>query len=126
MSHTLMFHTPSCLVQIMADDTSAIGFPFFTNRPIKSTATKRRLDFIPWLMHDHARHRSTYIYTMKGAFKKGANRFCTMLYAIVKSLKLSGGVAAGARTLVFIGDNYCENKNNIDLAFACDLVKHGW
>ena len=28
--------------------------------------------------------------------------------------------------LVIIGDNYVENKNNYNLAFATDLVKNGW
>jgi hypothetical protein len=68
----------------------------------------------------------SYVYTLKGKFKKGGNRFCTMMYNVIKSIKTSGGPAAEARTLTLIGDNYGENKNNTNLAFASDLVKNGW
>jgi len=85
-----------------------------------------RVDFIPWLVCDHARAKMTYVYTLKNKFKKGGNRFCTMMYHVVKSIKTSGGPATEARTLTFIGDNYGENKNNTNLAFAHDLIKHGW
>ena len=84
------------------------------------------MDFIPWLVNDHARSKLTYVYSLKGKHKKGGNRFCTMMYHCVRSLKLSGGPAAEARSMVFIGDNFGENKNNTNLAFACDLVKYGW
>lgn len=119
-------HSPHLCNTIMCDDTSAIGFPHFTNRPVKSTATKRRVEFIPWLVTDHSRSRTEYVYTLKGKYKKGANRYCTMLYHVIKAIKTSGTTAAMARELVLIGDNYAENKNNVNLAFASDLIKHNW
>ena len=48
-------HSPHVCNTYMADDTSVVGFPHFTNRPVKATATKRRPEFIPWLVKDHAR-----------------------------------------------------------------------
>jgi hypothetical protein len=119
-------HSPHLCNTIMADDTSVAESPHFTNRPVKSTATKRKLAFIPWLVTDHARGRTEYVYTLKGKFKKGGNRFCTMMYHVIKGIKTSKTAASEARELVFIGDNYSENKNNTNLAFALDLIKHGW
>ena len=63
---------------------------------------------------------------MKGGFSKGANRFCTSMYHVMRALKNSGHPAASARQAVFIGDNYSENKNNINLAFASEMVANGW
>lgn len=59
-------------------------------------------------------------------FKKGANRWCTMVYHTLKVLKESGTPAARARHLVMIGDNYGENKNNTDLDFISELIQRGW
>jgi hypothetical protein len=59
-------------------------------------------------------------------FKKGANRWCTMMYHTLKALKESGTPAARARHLVCIGDNYAENKNNTNLDFCTELVQRGW
>ena len=67
-----------------------------------------------------------YIYSIKGAYPKGANRFCTTMYSMVKAIKNSGTPAAASRHLAFIGDSFAENKCNVNLAFASDLVRHGW
>lgn len=69
---------------------------------------------------------SRYIYTNKKKFEKGANRFCTQFYHSIKALKESDHEAARSRRLVLIGDNYSENKNNDDFAFASELVARGW
>ena len=110
----------------MFDDTSAVGFPFFTNRPVKATAQKYRVEMIPWLVWDVARSQESYVYSLKGAFSKGASRWCTQVFDVVRALKTSGTPAAEARTAIFIGDNCSENKNVINLAFCSDLVKFGW
>jgi hypothetical protein len=62
----------------------------------------------------------------KNMFPKGANRFCTEMYLVCRSLKFSGTPAANARHLVIIGDNYSENKNNINLAWASEMIMMGW
>ena len=111
---------------IFADDTEALGLPHLTNRPVKSTAMKSRPHFVPWLYEDVSHQQLRYVYSLKGQHSKGANRWCTMIYHIMKGLKSSGGPTAGARTFVFIGDNYSENKNNINLAFLSDIVRRNW
>ena len=80
---------------------------------------------IPWLVEDVARGRNTYIYTLKGRYKKGSNRWCSMLYTSIMALKRSGTPAARARKLILIGDNFAENKNNTNLDFVADLVLNG-
>lgn len=37
-------HSPHLMTLIMADDTESFGLPKFTNRPVKSTATKYRVN----------------------------------------------------------------------------------
>lgn len=66
-----------------------------------------------------------YVYTLRGRVSKGANRWCTSILHAVRALKSSGGSAAGARVLVLIGDNFAENKNNINYDFLCELVWRG-
>ena len=46
------------------------------------------------------------------------------MYTMIKALKESGHPAALARHLVLIGDNYAENKNNVNFAFASEMVCH--
>lgn len=67
-----------------------------------------------------------YIYTLHGRVSKGANRWCTSILHAVRMLKNSGGAAAAARVLVLIGDNFAENKNNVNYDFLCELVWRGW
>ena len=111
---------------VLADDTSARQFPHTTERPYKSNANRSTPEFIPWLYHDYSHRVLRYIYSLKGQHTKGANRWCTMIFNIMKGLKTSRGNTADARTFVFIGDNYSENKNNTNLAFLSDIVKRGW
>jgi hypothetical protein len=42
----------------------------------------------------------------------------------LRSVKTSTGACAEARTLVIIGDNASDNKNNVNFAFLADLVVH--
>jgi hypothetical protein len=62
-----------------------------------------------------------------------------MMTAILRALKERDAPCAAAEILVrtsefvwsdgrqiFIGDNYSENKNNTNLAWACMMVSHGW
>ena len=75
----------------------------FTNRPLKSCANNKKLQFTPWLVHDVARGRYTYVYTPMKTLTKGANRWCTSMYWCIRALKYSGHTAASARHIVVIG-----------------------
>jgi hypothetical protein len=59
-------HSPHQFCVIMADDTSCISLPHFTNRPVKATSTKRRVEFTPWLFHNFSRGELAYVYSLKG------------------------------------------------------------
>jgi hypothetical protein len=118
-------HTPSFKNVFRMDDTTSVGFPHFTNRDRKSVASRRRFEMTPWLCMDEARQEQMYVYSQPG-YSKGADRWCTQMFLVIKALKESGTPASVARTCVIIGDNYSENKNNVDFAFCCDLVARGW
>jgi hypothetical protein len=107
------------------DDTTGVGYPHFTNRDRKSVAGRRRFEMTPWLCMDEARQEQMYVYS-QGGYSKGGNRWCTQMYLVIKALKESGTPAADARTCVIIGDNYSENKNNVDFAFCNELIMRGW
>ena len=55
-----------------------------------------------------------------------AGPWCTQMLAVVSAAKESSHPAANARTCVFIGDNYSENKNLEDLALAFVLIGKGY
>ena len=119
-------HSPHLVTTMMYDDTSAVEFPHLTNRAPKGTCGRYKLPVVPWLNEEYARRTSMYVYSLKHTIQKGANRICTMLTAIIRATKTSGTPAAQARHLVLIGDNFAENKNNVILAWASDLILHGW
>ena len=77
-------------------------------------------------MHDVARSRKVYVYSNTTRLPKGADRWCTQMLAVVRAAKESTHPAANARTCVFIGDNYSENKNLEDLALAFVLIGKGY
>lgn len=77
-------------------------------------------------MHDVGREVYSYVYTLHGRMSKGANRWCTSILHAIRALKTSNHQGSKARTLILIGDNYGENKNNINLDFICELVGRGW
>jgi hypothetical protein len=85
-----------------------------------------RVNVIPFNIEDHGAQENTYIYMVKNRFRKGGNRLCTTLHAACRRSKFSGTGSAAARRVVFIGDNFSENKCNTILAFLCDLVHRGW
>jgi hypothetical protein len=118
-------NTPSLRNVFRLDDTVSVKYPHFTNRPRKGVSGHHKYAMVPSLLVDEARQKPMYIYSSKG-YPKGANRWCSELFLASKALKESGTPAASARTLVIIGDNYSENKNNEDFAFASELIAHGW
>ena len=80
----LATHSPQELSLFFYDDTSARGFPHYSNRPYKSM-THERMNVVPWLIHDFARNKKDYVYMLKDKFQKGANRIITELHAAQKS-----------------------------------------
>jgi hypothetical protein len=151
-------HEPFKNLVLMADDTSSVGFPWFTRRNLKGLSTTPRVHFVPWLFENYSTNEQVYVYSLKKKFRKGGNRFsrsqtcsthvvshcrwCSMLHGIVRAVKERDHKAASAKHLVFMGndcsiapshspqlclaDNYNENKNNTDLAWATQLVSEGW
>jgi hypothetical protein len=77
-------HSPAEVNCVMADDTGACSFPHFTQRPFKESANSQGVSFVPWLVHDMSRGRRTYVYSRKGRWKKGANRYCTQMLRVVQ------------------------------------------
>jgi hypothetical protein len=66
------------------------------------------------------------VYALKGRHSKGANRWCTSILHTLRAIKTAGGPNAQAMTLVLFGDNYAENKNNVNFDFLLELVWRGW
>jgi hypothetical protein len=115
-------HTPQEYVVLAYDDTETFGFPHFTTRTYKGLPNER-CKVLPFLLWDYSRGKRTYMYSASGAYKKGANRLCTMLKGYIDAVKAdTSSPARHAHTLVLIADNYSENKNNTLFAFAADLV----
>lgn len=119
---------PAELNTILLDDTTARGFPHLGTRLPKDTAKKHRVEFTPCLVWTPALASTMkhYIYSLKGKYAKGADRWCTTLHHIFKLHKESGTAAAHARKCVIIADNFSENKNNYDFAYCCHAVLEGW
>jgi hypothetical protein len=49
-----------------------------------------------------------------------------MVYGMMRAAKYSETPSARARTCVMVGDNYVENKCNVDLDFCTEVVQRGW
>jgi hypothetical protein len=114
-------HTPSSMVLLSYDDTSALGLPRFSNRPIKNMTTGR-VNVIPFNLTNHGASEQFYFYTLKGQFLKGANRLCTTLFHVLRRIKGQSSTPVQraqqqARRLVLLADNCSENKNNTLLCF---------
>jgi hypothetical protein len=120
-------YSPESLVVLSYDDTCALGFPRFTNRPLKNM-TPARVFVIPFNLTNHGADENFYFYTLKGMFKKGANRLCTTLWYVLRRLKTRPNIneldaqQKKAIHLVLLADNYSENKNMHLLAFCCELI----
>jgi hypothetical protein len=69
---------------IECDDTSAVYFPHFTQRPFKESATLQGVGFVPWMVEDLSRGRRTYVYSRKGRWTKGQNRYCTQMLRVIQ------------------------------------------
>ena len=67
-------------------DTSAMGFPRMTNRPVRNYP-KDRVYLTPFNLTNHATGENIYIYNLKGKWQKGADRLCTILYTIISRIK---------------------------------------
>jgi hypothetical protein len=119
-------HQPFKYITILGDDTKSRGFPNLTNRSWKSLGSTPRVHFVPFLFENYATDEQVYVYSLKGKYKKGGNRWATTMHSIVRAIKERDCPAATADTLVFIGDNYGENKNNANLAFCMMMVFEGW
>ena len=49
-----------------------------------------------------------------------------MAREMMRASKHSETPSARARKCVTVGDNYIENKCNVDLDFCTEVVQHGW
>jgi len=107
------------------DDTSAAALPSLTKRPPKNL-TNTRISLIPFNYVNPAADQLAYIWTVKGAYKKGGNRLCSTLYHTWRAGKEGEGEHRFARDVTCIADNYTENKCNTVLAFGCLLVSKNW
>jgi hypothetical protein len=85
---------------------------------------------IPFNLTNHGNSENFYFYTLKGQFKKGANRLCTTLWHVTQRIRNGKATTHAekaqklARHLILIADNYSENKNNTLLAFCNELIYH--
>jgi hypothetical protein len=126
-------NAPASVTVLSYDDTSPIGFPKMTKKPIKNMPNDK-VYMIPFNLVNHGTGESIYMYTMKGRWKKGADRLCTALYHTIRRLKFKPDETCSpaekaqklSRKLVLMGDNYSENKNNVLFAFCTELVQRGW
>jgi hypothetical protein len=115
------------------DDTSAIGFPRMTNRPIKSMP-KDRVQMTPFNLTNHGSRENIYVYDLKGKWMHCSDRLCTTLYTVLRRIKWKSPASCSpvelaqiqCRKLVLLADNATENKNNILFAFLSELVMRGW
>ena len=113
-------------VVLSYDATDAKAFPRLSNRPIKGF-TRGGMEFTPWLITNHGTKQRDYIYLPKGKWGKGANYILSQLQAMVRRIKTDpNNPQHKARRLVLIADNASENKNNIMLAWAVDMVQNQW
>jgi len=120
-------HSPGSLQVFKLDDTNLVGTPHCSLRLPKPVATLYKVPFVPCLLHDVNANKKVYLYSLKGQHKKGGNRFCTTMYHALKAAKTSpSSRAAQARDAVIIGDNYNENRNHTNLAFATEVIMAGW
>lgn len=117
---------PEKYLYLNFDDTEKLGSPKFGNRHPKNMPTSR-FDVVPFNTN-HGTNESSYVYTVKNGWQKGANRLSSVLYHYIRKIKFGGGRQAKARILILHADNYSENKNNDMLHFTsgCELVYKKW
>ena len=122
---------PDDEIVLSYDDTSAMGFPRTTNRPLK-TLPKDRCWMVPFNITNHGTSENAYFYDFQGKWGKGSDRLCTILYTVLRRIKerTSGSQEQMeqklARKLTLMGDNCSVNKSNQMFAFCTELVQRGW
>ena len=115
-------HSPDQIQVFKIDDTNALELPKTRERESKAMAGMYKVKLVPCLLEDVNNNEKSYIYHMKGAYKKGGNRFCTALYHAMMAAKRSERPSSKARICYIIGDNYSENRNKLNLRFASEVV----
>ena len=122
---------PGQVTVLSYDDTKSMGFPRTTNRHPKGLP-EDKIHLIPWNCTNHGTGENIYVYDMKGKWRKGANRLITMLYHVIRRIKLKASctdIEKAQKTclkLVLMADNAPENKNNTFFCFCQDLIERGW
>jgi GNAT superfamily N-acetyltransferase len=118
--------SPHTTAMLSFDDTSKVGLPLFTKRTYKGLPASRQF-WVPFLIYDHGLGSRDYMYTYNNRFKKGANRYCTLLYAAIRRIKSNPSHPSHkARRLVLCADNYVENKNSTNFKFWAHMITCGW
>lgn len=124
---------PDLYTVLSYDDTSAMGFPRMTKRPVKSCPNDK-FYMTPWNLTNHGTRENVYVYDVKHKWQHGADRLCTNLFTYISRLKTRPDsectekeqLQKRSRKLVLMADNCAENKNNIVFAFMAELVMRGW
>lgn len=124
---------PEEVIVLSYDDTSAMGFPRMTNRPIKSMPNDR-VYMTPFNLTNHGTGENIYIYDFKHKWRHGADRLCTNLYFVLSRIKFKNPESSTrtektqrlTRKLVLMADNCTENKNNPLFQFLAELIMRGW
>jgi len=88
----------------------------------------------PFNLTNHGTGENIYMYDLKGKWKKGADRLCTILYTVVRRIKMKADDACSEtellqkknRKLILMADNCAENKNNCLFAFCSELIARKW
>ena len=105
-----------------------------TNRPVKSMPNDR-VFMTPFNLTNHGTGENLYAYDLKGKWKHGGDRLCTILYTVLRRIKCQPDgefmtdiqrFQKKVRKLVLMGDNVSENKNHTLFAFANELIARGW
>jgi len=115
------------------DDTSAIGFPRMTNRPVKSMPNDRVM-MTPLNLTNHGTGENVYFYDFKNKWVHGSDRMCTILYHVLHRIKTRPDEGLGnqdigqkySKKLYLMADNATPNKNNTLFSFLSELVMRGW
>ena len=81
---------------------------------------------MPFNICNYANGDNAYVYTVKGRFKKGGNRLCSVLYHYLRKMKFGTDRCRLAHRVYLHADNFVENKCNTVLCFASELVMRGW
>jgi GNAT superfamily N-acetyltransferase len=109
------------------DDTSLLGNPRTTNRPLKNFGCERH-EVVPFCIKDYGtKRREDYIYSAKWTSGKDVNRLISMLHMCLRRIKADyDHPNHKARTLYLIADSASENKNNELFAYCHLLVDAKW